>query len=213
MIEPVLKIIQGWVHGNIAAGAADSGNPVKVGGIYTTTVPLLTTGQRGDNQLDENSTQYVSRNEASYAAMQKTFSATNTAALTVGTSETSIFLFKNPNASGIKTRIFKILITGSATYRFYHTPTITSDGTGLAEINQRIKTSPATAVATAFQSPTLSANGTFMFPLAATTQSGTIAFAMDHQPIWDANFNLNITAQAGGNNTPVNVTLFWSELT
>jgi hypothetical protein len=37
--------------GNVASGATDSGNPVKVGGTYNTTLPVLTNGQRGDMQL------------------------------------------------------------------------------------------------------------------------------------------------------------------
>lgn len=39
------------VVGNVASGAADSGNPVKVGGRYNVTNPTLTDGQRGDLQL------------------------------------------------------------------------------------------------------------------------------------------------------------------
>lgn len=39
------------VVGNVASGAADSGNPVKVGGVYNSTVPTFATGQRGDLQL------------------------------------------------------------------------------------------------------------------------------------------------------------------
>ncbi len=38
--------------GNVASGAADSGNPVKVGGRYNLSLPVLTDGQRGDLQLD-----------------------------------------------------------------------------------------------------------------------------------------------------------------
>lgn len=37
--------------GNVASGATDSGNPVKVGGRYNSTLPTLTDGQRGDIQL------------------------------------------------------------------------------------------------------------------------------------------------------------------
>lgn len=37
--------------GNAASGVADSGNPVKVGGIYNSTLPTFTNGQRGDAQL------------------------------------------------------------------------------------------------------------------------------------------------------------------
>lgn len=39
------------VVGNVASGAADSGNPVKVAGVYRVTSPTLTDGQRGDLQL------------------------------------------------------------------------------------------------------------------------------------------------------------------
>ncbi|MCA1565826.1 MAG: hypothetical protein LC803_09350 [Acidobacteria bacterium] len=42
------------VQGNVASGAADSGNPVKAGGRYNSSVPTLTNGQRGDLQLDAN---------------------------------------------------------------------------------------------------------------------------------------------------------------
>jgi hypothetical protein len=38
--------------GTIASGAADSGNPIKIGGRYNATPPTLTDGQRGDAQLD-----------------------------------------------------------------------------------------------------------------------------------------------------------------
>lgn len=40
------------IQGNIAAGAADAGNPVKTGGVNSTTQPTLTDGLRGDTQLD-----------------------------------------------------------------------------------------------------------------------------------------------------------------
>lgn len=40
------------VVGNVASGVADSGNPVKVGGVYNSTLPTFTTGQRSDIQTD-----------------------------------------------------------------------------------------------------------------------------------------------------------------
>lgn len=42
------------VTGNVASAATDSGNPVKVGGIYVTALPTFTTGQRGDLQIGVN---------------------------------------------------------------------------------------------------------------------------------------------------------------
>lgn len=47
------------VRGNVASGASDSGNPVKIGGKYNATNPTLTDGQRGDIQLDSRSNQKV----------------------------------------------------------------------------------------------------------------------------------------------------------
>jgi hypothetical protein len=38
--------------GNVASGAADSGNPVKIGGVYQTTLSVLTGGTRWDAQVD-----------------------------------------------------------------------------------------------------------------------------------------------------------------
>lgn len=40
------------VVGNVASAATDSGNPVKTGGKYNSSAPVLTNGQRGDTQLD-----------------------------------------------------------------------------------------------------------------------------------------------------------------
>lgn len=42
----------GPVVGNVASGAADSGAPVKTGGVYHATPPTLSDGQRGDTELD-----------------------------------------------------------------------------------------------------------------------------------------------------------------
>jgi hypothetical protein len=40
------------VVGNISTGTSDTGNPVKVGGVFVTVPPVLATGQRGNLQLD-----------------------------------------------------------------------------------------------------------------------------------------------------------------
>ena len=42
----------GGVQGQVASGAADSGNPVKVGGKYNASAPTLDDGDRGDLQLN-----------------------------------------------------------------------------------------------------------------------------------------------------------------
>ena len=52
--------------GTVAAGAADSGNPVKVGGKYNSSPVTLTDGNRGDAQLDVNG--YLKINMAACAS-------------------------------------------------------------------------------------------------------------------------------------------------
>lgn len=47
------------VAGNVASGATDSGNPVKTGGVYHSTAPTLSDGQRGDTQLDASANQKI----------------------------------------------------------------------------------------------------------------------------------------------------------
>ena len=95
-------------YGNIASGATDSGKPVKVGGVYQTTIPTLTAGQRGDLQVDSRGaliTTSLDGARATYAA-----SATNiTAALT----PTDVFTI---TGSATKTvRVLKVGISGVQT--------------------------------------------------------------------------------------------------
>ena len=40
------------VDGNVASGVADSGSPVKIGGVYNSSLPTLSTGERVDMQTD-----------------------------------------------------------------------------------------------------------------------------------------------------------------
>jgi hypothetical protein len=49
--------VEEWLtkpNGNVAAGAADSGNPIKTGGKYNSAAPTLDDGDRGDTQFDVN---------------------------------------------------------------------------------------------------------------------------------------------------------------
>lgn len=75
------------VVGNVASGAADSGNPVKVAGINSTTLPTLTDGQRGNLQIGTRGSLHV----AIYAPDSATgISAQSTSADGVATSGGSL---------------------------------------------------------------------------------------------------------------------------
>lgn len=70
------------VTGAVASGAADSGNPVKIGGKYNATLPTFSDGQRGDAQL-------TSRGELITADQDFVSSAMNITAADVGSSSTT----------------------------------------------------------------------------------------------------------------------------
>ena len=56
------------VVGNVAADAADSGNPVKVGGVYNASAPSYDDGDRGDLQISAAGVLYVGGNVADNGA-------------------------------------------------------------------------------------------------------------------------------------------------
>lgn len=49
-----LQGVLAQIVGNIASGSPDTGNPVKIGGVYNTTLPVVSSGARVDLQLDQN---------------------------------------------------------------------------------------------------------------------------------------------------------------
>lgn len=55
----VAPITNGPTVGNVASGATDSGNPVKVGSKYNASAPTVTDGQRVDDQADANGNKKV----------------------------------------------------------------------------------------------------------------------------------------------------------
>lgn len=68
--------LQAMVQGTVASGATDSGNGIKVSGVYNTTVPAITTGQRSDLQTDSRGalvTTYLDGFRASYSACATSF--------------------------------------------------------------------------------------------------------------------------------------------
>ena len=50
--------------GNVASGSTDSGNPIKVSGVYNSTAPTFTNGQRGDIQISSKGGLIIAGNAA-----------------------------------------------------------------------------------------------------------------------------------------------------
>lgn len=80
--------------GNVASGAADSGNPQKVGGVYNSTLPTFTTGQRADLQLTSRG--HLVGSVVTTAAGAD--AASNTVGVMIGLSGTGSSVMVNQNA-------------------------------------------------------------------------------------------------------------------
>ncbi len=63
------------VTGNTASGTADSGNPVKTGGVFNTTPPTVTTGQRVDQQMTARGEVLVAKGVSGFSIDNTTFTA------------------------------------------------------------------------------------------------------------------------------------------
>ena len=96
--------------GNIASGVADSGNPVKTGGVYNSTLPSPASGSRVDTQMDLNGRQLVATSpldgyKASYSAAITGLAAaaTPTDVFTLTGSATKIIRVTRMGISGTQT--------------------------------------------------------------------------------------------------------------
>lgn len=82
--------LQAQVYGNIGSGQSDSGNPVKIGGIFNTTQPTFTTGQRGNLQISSRGAMRIVQGVEGFTATVDALGSTNirataaSAALTTG---------------------------------------------------------------------------------------------------------------------------------
>lgn len=75
-----------YVQGNVASGATDSGNPVKVGGKYNATLPTFADGQRGDVQIDAKGYARVSQRSGNTTGADGNGNAYSTLADDIGAS-------------------------------------------------------------------------------------------------------------------------------
>lgn len=53
-VQSTASNLNGQMVGNVASAASDSGNPVKVAGVYNSSAPTFTNGQRADLQVNSN---------------------------------------------------------------------------------------------------------------------------------------------------------------
>lgn len=137
------------VTGNIFSGQADSGAPVKTGGVFNSTLPTLTTGQRGDMQLDSAGRLRVLSTPSSET--RATYSATSAIAFASVANATDIFTI-----TGSATKTVRILRIGfSATQTTAAAVNVllvkrsTADTAGTSAAATRVPHDSADAAATA----------------------------------------------------------------
>lgn len=68
VVQPTASNLNAQVVGNAASAATDSGNPVKIAGVFNTTAPTFTNAQRGDVQITARGEQLVAISQGAVAA-------------------------------------------------------------------------------------------------------------------------------------------------
>lgn len=130
------------VQGNVASDAADSGNPVKVGGVYNSTKPTVADGDRvdwqmtnrGEGQVVEQYAPASENNPESTSAVSERFLASNSYAKS--TSQNNSFQTFNAKA-GAGTLIYVNVINTAASVRYLQTHnTITTPSGGATAYNK-----------------------------------------------------------------------------
>ena len=74
-----------WVvAGNVASGTSDSGNPVKTGGVFNTTPPTVTTGQRVDQQMTNRGETLIAKGPSGFSIDNTGFNVNNSPTVVQG---------------------------------------------------------------------------------------------------------------------------------
>lgn len=153
------------IVGNVASAASDSGNPVKVGGVYNSTQPTFTNGQRGDLQLSSNGELVITTLDSTYSNINITTQDLATTSTTGANGQ--IIYTGTPTASS--TASFTLASDGGATVQVSGTWT----GTLQIEVSMDGGTTwfarPIHQTGTAFTLPSFTANFTGGFSVAGYT--------------------------------------------
>ncbi len=142
------------------------------------------------------------------------FSAITNFVTIAGTTETDFMLIRNPAASGVLARLKEFIMTigGSASntsiFRFYRSPTVTSDGTPIT-VNKVLSIGTPTNQVLCFQTPTISARGTLVQLFAVDFES----FSRDQElsRYLAEGSQLLVTVQGSVTNIEHNLVFTWAE--
>ena len=130
--------------------------------------------------------------------------------------DNTILLIKNPNASGKNLYIIDVFAgtlesSVAIKYKVFANPTITSNGTSKTITSRTIKASPTASVMEAYTGPTVSANGTALSEFVNQQASNAVSILTSFQIRLEPNNNLLITGKPSSNNRTAILTVVWSE--
>ena len=140
---------------------------------------------------------------------------TNFEVSSIGTTEIPVALFRNPSGSGKTVKLIRLTMSNMHTVtsfirvRAYASPTVTSDGTALAELCTKFG-SPA-GTAEVFSSPTVSANGTRLSQWVVPAFEAALMVPLEQYFIMPETATILLTAQADGTNRVLGASLIWAE--
>jgi hypothetical protein len=177
--------------GNVADAATDSGNTVKVGGVFDTTLPTYTNGQRGHLELDANGRVIVTSapldgSKASYSmAATVTLAATATDVFTITGSASKTIRITQIQVSGIATTaISPIVVLAKRS-----TANTAGTSTAMTAVPHDSSSAAATATGLAYTAnPTLGnlvgniRSDRIVFPLTTVAGSGPQIWTFGERP-------------------------------
>ena len=131
------------------------------------------------------------------------------------TTEKPVFLLRNPSASGVRALITHLSFGTDSTvtrskFRTYINPTITADGTALAEVNCSAMASPCSSMVNTFKNPTLSANGSLI--ACKLMPADSPSDGQNRSIIVDENYDMLVTVENDVTNVKSYVQVYWVEL-
>jgi uncharacterized phage-associated protein len=138
------------VVGNVASGAADSGNPVKIGGVFNTTQPTVANGQRVDIQSTNRGAQIVATGVDTFTVTANAGTNLNTSALALDTSVNGVIVAQASTTSGQKGPLVQGAVTTAApTYTTAQTSPLSLTTAGALRVDGSAVTQPVSGTVTA----------------------------------------------------------------
>ncbi len=205
------------INGSDASGTSNSGNPIKIGGVYNAVAPVFLDGQRADVQVDVNGRLLTTNTGVSGSVDANQFYCV---ALSVNMATASIdnplILVRNPVGSGKIVRVWRIqmgiAVTNTfATFRSFADPVVLTNGSSVTAISRNIGGGAGVAKALVTTLPTISSSGSQLASLVYGQNNNSIIFSDDFSVAIKPGHSLMLTGAPGTNGRISETTFIWTE--